>query len=139
VAEPTSPMRRKWIVLAAGEGRAYPMGCLAAVLKTDGAESAGLYSISEWWLEPHTPGPGAHSYPEDDETRRHRFAAHISVWRQSPGPEQGVEPRPGRAQIDEAAYFGGIADKQNGLAFESAGGGHWALRGDGSSKRRRAS
>jgi mannose-6-phosphate isomerase-like protein (cupin superfamily) len=66
VAEPTSPMLRKGIVLAAGEGRAYPMGRLAAVFKADGAESAGLYSISEWWLEPHTPGPGAHSHPEDD-------------------------------------------------------------------------
>jgi mannose-6-phosphate isomerase-like protein (cupin superfamily) len=59
-------MLRKGIVLAAGEGRAYPMGRLAAVFKADGAESAGLYSISEWWLEPHTPGPGAHSHPEDD-------------------------------------------------------------------------
>ena len=27
--------------------------------KEDGAEGAGLDSISEWWLEPHTPGPGA--------------------------------------------------------------------------------
>ena len=66
MAEPTSPMRRDGIVLAAGEGRAYPMGRLAAVFKADGAESAGLYSISEWWLEPRTPGPGAHSHPEDD-------------------------------------------------------------------------
>jgi len=24
------------------------------------------YSISEWWLEPHTKGPGAHAHPEDD-------------------------------------------------------------------------
>ncbi|HEY1465667.1 MAG TPA: cupin domain-containing protein [Acidimicrobiales bacterium] len=66
MAEPTSPGRRDGIVLAAGEGRAYPMGRLAAVFKADGAESAGLYSISEWWLEPRTPGPGAHSHPEDD-------------------------------------------------------------------------
>ena len=22
--------------------------------------------ISEWWLEPHTQGPGAHAHPEDD-------------------------------------------------------------------------
>jgi quercetin dioxygenase-like cupin family protein len=66
VAEPTAPMRRSGIVLAAGEGRAYPMGRLSAVFKADGAESAGLYSISEWWLEPNTPGPGAHSHPEDD-------------------------------------------------------------------------
>jgi quercetin dioxygenase-like cupin family protein len=53
-------------VLAAGEGREYPMGRLSAVFKADGDESAGRYSISEWWLDPHTPGPGAHSHPEDD-------------------------------------------------------------------------
>src|ERR1700682_3539480 len=66
MADRTSPGRRDGIVLAAGEGRTYPMGRLAAVFKADGAESAGLYSISEWWLEPRTPGPGAHSHPEDD-------------------------------------------------------------------------
>ena len=41
-----------------GEGRVWPMGRLEAVFKADGAESAGRYSISEWWLEPHTAGPG---------------------------------------------------------------------------------
>lgn len=29
-------------------------------------ESEARYSISEWWLDPHTQGPGAHSHPEDD-------------------------------------------------------------------------
>ncbi|HMH90832.1 MAG TPA: cupin domain-containing protein [Streptosporangiaceae bacterium] len=66
MAEPTSPARRGGIVLAPGEGRAYPMGRLAAVFKADGAESDGMYSISEWWLDPRTPGPGPHSHPEDD-------------------------------------------------------------------------
>jgi mannose-6-phosphate isomerase-like protein (cupin superfamily) len=66
VAEPTTPVRRDGLILAAGEGRPYPMGRLAAVFKADGAETDGLYSISEWWLEPHTPGRGAHSHPEDD-------------------------------------------------------------------------
>lgn len=66
MAEATSPTRRDGIVLAPGEGRAYPMGRLAAVFKADGDESDGRYSISEWWLEPHTPGPGPHSHPEDD-------------------------------------------------------------------------
>jgi quercetin dioxygenase-like cupin family protein len=42
------------------------MGRLEAVFKADGEESAGRYSISEWWLEPHTAGPGAHTHPEDD-------------------------------------------------------------------------
>jgi mannose-6-phosphate isomerase-like protein (cupin superfamily) len=42
------------------------MGRIAATFKADGAESAGRYSISEWWLEPHTQGPGPHSHEEDD-------------------------------------------------------------------------
>jgi mannose-6-phosphate isomerase-like protein (cupin superfamily) len=66
MAEQASPMNRNGIVLAAGEGRTYPMGRLSAVFKADGAESAGLYSISEWWLDPRTPGPGPHAHPEDD-------------------------------------------------------------------------
>lgn len=57
---------RKAVVLAPGEGRAYPMGRLSAVFKADGAESANRYSISEWWLEPNTRGPGAHVHEEDD-------------------------------------------------------------------------
>jgi quercetin dioxygenase-like cupin family protein len=42
------------------------MGPLSAVFKADGEETAGRYSISEWWLDPHTRGPGAHVHPEDD-------------------------------------------------------------------------
>ena len=42
------------------------MGRISAVFKADGAETQSRYSISEWWLEPHTRGPGAHSHPEDD-------------------------------------------------------------------------
>lgn len=42
------------------------MGNLRAVFKADGAETCGRYSISEWWLEPYTRGPGAHSHDEDD-------------------------------------------------------------------------
>lgn len=57
---------RRPVVLAPGEGRAYPMGRLSAVFKADGEETAGSYSISEWWLDPHTKGPGPHSHPEDD-------------------------------------------------------------------------
>lgn len=57
---------RDAVVLGPGEGRAYPMGRLSAVFKADGAESGHRYSISEWWLEPHTKGPGPHSHPEDD-------------------------------------------------------------------------
>lgn len=60
-ASPRAP-----VFLALGEGRNYPMGRISAVFKADGAETAGAYSISEWWLEPNTQGPGAHSHPEDD-------------------------------------------------------------------------
>ena len=42
------------------------MGPVAAIFKADGDETAGRYSISEWWLEPQTKGPGAHSHDEDD-------------------------------------------------------------------------
>jgi mannose-6-phosphate isomerase-like protein (cupin superfamily) len=57
---------RRPVVLGPGEGRAYPMGRISAVFKADGAETGQLYSISEWWLDPHIKGPGAHSHPEDD-------------------------------------------------------------------------
>ena len=42
------------------------MGRISAVFKADNEETANAYSISEWWLEPHTTGPGPHSHPEDD-------------------------------------------------------------------------
>ncbi|GAB3347538.1 hypothetical protein GCM10027430_07280 [Lysobacter tyrosinilyticus] len=42
------------------------MGRISALFKADGFETADRYSISEWWLEPNTQGPGAHSHPEDD-------------------------------------------------------------------------
>jgi mannose-6-phosphate isomerase-like protein (cupin superfamily) len=54
------------MVLGPGAGRAYAMGRIAAVFKADGDETANQYSISEWWLEAHTKGPGAHAHPEDD-------------------------------------------------------------------------
>jgi mannose-6-phosphate isomerase-like protein (cupin superfamily) len=57
---------RKPIVLAPGGGRSYPMGRISAVFKADGAETADGYSISEWWLEANSTGPGPHSHPEDD-------------------------------------------------------------------------
>jgi mannose-6-phosphate isomerase-like protein (cupin superfamily) len=42
------------------------MGRISALFKADEAETDFKYSISEWWLEPNTKGPGAHSHPEDD-------------------------------------------------------------------------
>ena len=50
-------MPRKAIVLAPGQGRAYPMGRISAVFKADEEETQSRYSVSEWWLEPRTQGP----------------------------------------------------------------------------------
>lgn len=58
--------KREPVILGPGEGRSYPMGRISAVFKADGEESQRRYSISEWWLEPNTKGPGAHAHPEDD-------------------------------------------------------------------------
>ena len=66
MTEGGSASSRQPVVLGPGEGRAYPMGRISAVFKADGAETGERYSTSEWWLEPHTKGPGAHSDPEDD-------------------------------------------------------------------------
>lgn len=57
---------RQPIVLGPGEGRAYHMGGMSALFKADESETSSRYSISEWWLDPNTEGPGAHSHPEDD-------------------------------------------------------------------------
>jgi mannose-6-phosphate isomerase-like protein (cupin superfamily) len=58
--------KRAPILLPPGAGRAYAMGPVHAVFKADGDETRGRYSISEWWLEPYTRGPGAHTHEEDD-------------------------------------------------------------------------
>jgi quercetin dioxygenase-like cupin family protein len=41
------------------------MGRMRAVFKADGAETAERCSLSEWWLEPRTRGPGVHAHSED--------------------------------------------------------------------------
>lgn len=55
------------IFLEANQGRVYEMGFMRAVFKADGAETADRYSISEWWMEPRSTGPGAHSHENNDE------------------------------------------------------------------------
>ena len=65
-SETHSPRNRAGIFLPPGEGRAYPMGRISAIFKADSQEAGSAYSISEWWLEPHTKGPGAHLHDEDD-------------------------------------------------------------------------
>jgi len=57
---------RSPIFLKPGEGRHYDMGRISAIFKADGDETQNGYSISEWWLEANTTGPGAHSHDEDD-------------------------------------------------------------------------
>lgn len=54
------------VVLLPGQGRSYPMGRISAVFKADGMETESRYSVSEWWLEARTQGPGLHSHEEDD-------------------------------------------------------------------------
>src|ERR1041384_6101246 len=57
---------RPALFLGPNQGRDYPMGRIRALFKADEAETANQYSISEWWLEPNTQGPGPHSHDEDD-------------------------------------------------------------------------
>jgi mannose-6-phosphate isomerase-like protein (cupin superfamily) len=61
----TTPARMP-IVLGPGQGRLYPMGRVRALFQADGAETNAQYSISQWWLESYTQGPGAHKHEEDD-------------------------------------------------------------------------
>lgn len=65
MTEPKPPVRKP-VILAPGAGRAYPMGRINALFKADGEETESRYSISEWWLEPRTQGPGPHEHDEDD-------------------------------------------------------------------------
>lgn len=61
------PVRPAAIQLEPEAGRTYDLGGMRAVFKADGDETGDRYSISEWWLEPHTTGPGAHLHEANDE------------------------------------------------------------------------
>lgn len=63
--DPAKKSARAAAIVAPGQGRVYPMGKMRAVFKADLGETDTQYSISEWWLEPNTTGPGPHSHPED--------------------------------------------------------------------------
>jgi len=63
-------MQRQPIVRLPGEGRKYRMPVMHAVFHADGEETGGTYSVSEWWLEPKSDGPGAHSHEANDEIFR---------------------------------------------------------------------
>lgn len=55
------------IILPAGGGRRYDMGAIRAVFKADGTETSDRFSVSEWWLDAHREGPGAHKHEANDE------------------------------------------------------------------------
>lgn len=55
------------IILKADEGRKYHMKKMTAIFKADEEETKEKYSVSEWWLEPHTNGPGAHKHEDNEE------------------------------------------------------------------------
>ena len=61
-----SPPRQP-VILGPGQGRGYDCGSMSAVFKADGDETGKAYSVSEWWLEPGSDGPGAHSHEANDE------------------------------------------------------------------------
>ncbi|MCM4163343.1 MULTISPECIES: cupin domain-containing protein [unclassified Arenibacter] len=55
------------LILAEGQGRTYNCGTMTAIFKADENETNEKYSISEWWLEPNSDGPGAHNHEDNDE------------------------------------------------------------------------
>lgn len=55
------------LILTKGQGRAYNCGTMTAIFKADENETNEKYSISEWWLEPNSDGPGAHQHEDNDE------------------------------------------------------------------------
>jgi mannose-6-phosphate isomerase-like protein (cupin superfamily) len=63
-------MRKEPVVRLPGEGREYRMPAMRAVFHADGEETGNTYSVSEWWLEPRSDGPGAHSHEANDEIFR---------------------------------------------------------------------
>lgn len=61
----TNLSKQKTLIVTTDQGRHYSMGRMSAIFKADCAETESRYSISEWWLEPNTSGPGTHAHPED--------------------------------------------------------------------------
>jgi mannose-6-phosphate isomerase-like protein (cupin superfamily) len=55
------------IVLPPGEGRHYPCGPMNSVFLADGDETGDRYSVSIWWVDAGSPGPGAHSHEANEE------------------------------------------------------------------------
>jgi quercetin dioxygenase-like cupin family protein len=55
------------LILKPEEGRTYHLGPMTAIFKADENETDEKYSISEWWLEPHSEGPHAHQHDDQDQ------------------------------------------------------------------------
>lgn len=55
------------LILPAGQGRVYDCGTMTAIFKADENETNNKYSVSEWWLQPNSDGPGAHKHEDNDE------------------------------------------------------------------------
>lgn len=56
---------RQPLIIGPEQGRHYLMGRMSAVFKADGAQTQSGYSISEWWLEANTRGPGTHAHADE--------------------------------------------------------------------------
>jgi Mannose-6-phosphate isomerase len=50
-----------------GSGRKYNMGAMSSIFLADGVETNNQYCVSEWWLDPHSDGPGPHLHEENVE------------------------------------------------------------------------
>lgn len=55
------------IFLPPHEGRHYNLGKMQAIFKADKEETQERYCISEWWLDPHSEGPGAHMHEKNND------------------------------------------------------------------------
>ncbi len=53
------------LIIGPNQGRTYDMGRMRATFFADGEQTDNRYSISEWFLESRTKGPGEHRHPDD--------------------------------------------------------------------------
>lgn len=60
ISEKDKGKKRSVILLKREQGRKYNLGPMTAIFKADKEETDNKYSVSEWWLEPHSEGPVAH-------------------------------------------------------------------------------
>jgi mannose-6-phosphate isomerase-like protein (cupin superfamily) len=65
-----SAAQRQAIVRLPGEGRVYALPSMKAVFHADGGETGDACTVSEWRLDPHSEGPGAHVHEANDEIFR---------------------------------------------------------------------